>query len=115
MIGTVSNFLSWSLVGYLAFWFEEAESVMWMFATVANVLTGWFIPLAFFPSWSVPILEILPFASWSYIPIAIFLGLYDADKQMFLLLVHLAWIVVLLLINRLVWQKGVRKFTSVGG
>ena len=115
VVGTVSNFLIFSLMGYLAFWFEEAESVFWLFVVITNVLTGWFIPLAFFPSWSVPILEMLPFASWSYIPITIFLGLYDADRLVFLLIVHLLWVAILLVVNRFVWQKGIMRFTSVGG
>jgi len=114
-VGTVSNFLVWSLVGYMAFWLEEAEAVMWSFAILCNLLTGFFIPLAFFPSWSVRILEMLPFASWSYIPIMIYIGLYDAGMQVFLLAVHLSWVAVLLLVNKIVWQRGVRNFTSVGG
>ena len=115
VVGTVSNFLVWSLVGYMAFWLEEAEAVMWSFAVLCNFLTGMFIPLAFFPKRSIPVLEALPFSSWSYIPTKIYIGLYEPDMQAFLLFVHLLWIAVLLIINKAVWNSGVKKFTSVGG
>jgi ABC-2 type transport system permease protein len=114
-IGTVSSFLVWSLAGYTAFWLEDAESVMWSFAVVCNLLTGMFIPLAFFPKWSIPIVEMLPFSSWSYIPTKIYIGLYEPDAQAFLLFVHLSWIAVLLILNKAVWRSGIKKFTSVGG
>jgi len=115
VMGTISNFLVWALIGCMAFWLEEAEAVMWSFAVLCNFLTGMFIPLAFFPKWSVPILEILPFSSWSYIPVKIYIGLYEPDVQIYLFAVHLLWIGVLLLLNKIIWQRGVKKFTSVGG
>jgi len=115
VVGTVSNFLVWTLVGYMAFWLTEAQAIMWSFAVLCNFLTGFFIPLAFFPDWSVPVLEMLPFSSWSYIPMMIYIGLFDAGRQVFLLAVHLTWVAVLLAVTKMVWQRGVRKFTSVGG
>ena len=39
-VETVSNFLVWSLFGYMAFWLEEAEAVMWSFAVLCNFLSG---------------------------------------------------------------------------
>jgi ABC-2 type transport system permease protein len=115
IVGTVSNYLVWSLFGYMAFWLEEAEAIMWSFAVLCNLITGMFIPLAFFPKWSVPVLEALPFSSWSYIPTKIYIGLYSVENQIFLFIVQITWIAVLLLLNKIVWNNGVKKFTSVGG
>jgi len=115
VVGTISNFLVWSLAGYMAFWMEEADAVMWSFAVLCNFLTGMFLPLAFFPRRFVALLELLPFASWSYIPVNIYIGLYDMDKILFLLAAHAAWVGALALINKAVWDGGVKRFTSVGG
>jgi len=82
---------------------------------MCNLLTGFFIPLAFFPAWSVPILEVLPFSSWSYIPTLIYMGMYSLERMVFLLFAHVAWVAVLLVLNKLVWFKGIRRFSAVGG
>ena len=113
--GTLSNFLVWSIFGFMAFWLEEAQSIMWSFAVMCNLLTGFFIPLAFFPAWSVPILEVLPFSSWSYIPTLIYMGMFSFERMVFLLFAHVGWVAVLLVLNKLVWHRGIRRFSSVGG
>lgn len=115
MVASISSHLLWSLFGYIAFWLEEANAVMWSFAVLLNMATGMFIPLDFFPRWSIPILEALPFSSWGYIPTKIYLGLYDAEKQISLLIVHVVWIGVLILLHMLIWHSGIKKYSSVGG
>jgi len=115
LIASISSHLLWSLFGYMAFWLEEAHAVMWSFAVLLNVATGMFIPLDFFPKWSIPILEALPFSSWGYIPAKIYLGLYEVDKLIWLLAVHVIWIGVLILLHKLIWCGGIKKYSSVGG
>ena len=115
LIASVSSHLLWSILGCMAFWLEEANAVMWSFAVLLNMATGMFIPLDFFPKWSIPILEALPFSSWGYIPTKIYLGLYTADQQIRLLIVHAIWIGVLILLQKLIWRSGVRRYSSIGG
>ena len=114
-VGTVSSHLLCSALGYMAFWLEEANAVMWSFAVLLNMAMGFFIPLDFFPKWSVPVLEMMPVSSWGYIQTKIYIGLYSAEKLTFLLIVQILWIGALLLVNAAVWKSGVKKFTSVGG
>jgi len=113
--GTVSCHLLCSVLGYIAFWIEEANAVLWSFAVLLNVMTGLFIPLDFFPEWSVFALEMSPVASWGYIQTKIFIGLYPPGRQIILLITQVLWIGALLPLNALIWKKGVRKFSSVGG
>lgn len=115
IISTISSYFLWSALGYMAFWLEEANAVMWSFMVLSNLMTGMFIPLDFFPKWSIPIIEMLPFASWGYIPTKIYLGLFDLEKIFVLLGVHILWIVVLFLINKAIWLKGIKRFSSIGG
>ena len=115
LIASISSHLLWSLFGYMAFWLEEANAVMYSFAVLLNVATGRFIPLDFFPKWSIPILELLPFSSWGYIPTKIYLGLYEVDRLILLLFIHTTWIGILILLQRLLWCSGIKKYSSVGG
>lgn len=115
LISTISSHLLWSILGYMAFWIEDANAVMWSFAVLLNLLTGMFIPLDFFPQWSIPIIEILPFSSWGYIPTKIYLGLFDTNKILYLLLINISWIILLFIINKIIWTIGIRKYSSIGG
>lgn len=115
LISTISSHIMWSILGFIAFWFEEVNAVMWSFAVLLNLVTGMFIPLDFFPKWSIAIIELLPFSSWGYIPSKIYLGLFSPEKMLFLLTINIGWIVILFLINRCVWLFGLRKYSSIGG
>jgi len=115
LIASVSSHLLWSLFGYMAFWLEEATAVMWSLAVLLNMAMGMFIPLDFFPKWSISILEKLPFSAWGYIPTKIYLGYYSLEKQLTLLFVHLVWVGVLIVLHKLVWVTGLKRFSSVGG
>ena len=114
-VGTVSTHLLCSALGYMAFWLEEANAIMWSFMVLFNILTGFFLPLDFFPSWSIRILEMLPFASWGYIQTKLYIGLYPPEKMIFLLAVQIVWIFALLLLNKAVWKEGIKKYSAVGG
>ncbi len=115
IVGSVTSHLTWSIFSFMAFWLEESNAVMWSFAVLLNMATGMFVPLDFFPRWSIGILEMSPFSSWGYIPTKIYLGLFELEKMIILLTVHVAWIGVLLLLNILVFRAGVKKYSSVGG
>jgi len=115
MIGTVSTHLMCSILGYMAFWFEEANAVMWSFMVLFNVLTGFFLPLDFFPKWSVGILEMLPFASWGYIQTKLYIGFYAIEKILLLFVVQIIWVCVLMFINKIIWSRGIKKYSAVGG
>lgn len=115
LAGTVSGHLTCSLLGYMAFWLEEANAVMWSFAVLLNMAMGFFIPLDFFPGWLAKALEVLPVSSWGYIQTKIFVGLYPIERQAALLAIQTAWIGALLLANTLVWGRGIKRYSSVGG
>ena len=115
LISTITSQLLKSILGYMAFWLENAEAVMWSLGVLLNLLSGMVIPLAFFPEWSVPILERTPFASWGYLPTAIYLGLFDVNKMIELLVIHSLWVVILLALNKVIFKIGIKRYSSVGG
>jgi ABC-2 type transport system permease protein len=99
----------------MAFWLENAEAVMWSLGVLLNLMTGMFIPLDFFPDWSVPILERTPFASWGYLPTKIYLGLFDLNQMIELLVIHTLWVVIVLVLNKIIFRIGIKRYSSVGG
>ncbi|HHY82792.1 MAG TPA: hypothetical protein GX505_08965 [Clostridiales bacterium] len=114
-IGTVISHLIWMLLGMMAFWLEQAQAVMWSFAVILNFLSGMFIPLDFFPRWSVKALEMMPFAAFSYIPAKLYMNQLPFIKGANLLLVYLIWVFVLMILNMIVWRAGIKKYSAIGG
>ncbi|MCL2160196.1 MAG: ABC-2 family transporter protein [Oscillospiraceae bacterium] len=115
IISSISSHLLHSICGYAAFWIENSHGVIWSFVVFFNLVTGMFIPLDFFPKWSLPILERMPFASWGYLPGKIYLGLFEANQLTELLFIHVLWIGILFCLNKIVFDMGVKKYSSVGG
>jgi ABC-2 type transport system permease protein len=115
IISTITSHLVWSMLGYLSFWTEESNAIMWSFMVLFNLVSGMFIPLDFFPGWGVKILEVLPTSAWGYLPVKIYLGKCAFMELLFLLIVHVLWCLVLILLQKLLWTKGTRKYSSIGG
>lgn len=114
-VSSVISHLLWNLLGMMAFWLEEATAVMWSFSVILNLLSGMFIPLDFFPDWSVSMLELMPFAAFTYIPAKIYMNQLPAEKVTILLIVYGFWILALTAVNSAVWKTGVRKYSAIGG
>ena len=112
---TVISHLMWSLLGMMAFWLEQAQAVMWSFAVILNFLSGMFMPLDFFPGWSVRVLELMPFAAFSYIPAKLYMNQISPAESVNLLIVYIMWIFVLMTLNLAVWRAGVKKYSAIGG
>ena len=114
LLSSVSSHLVWSLLGFLSFWTEEGSAVIWSFMVIFNFLSGMFLPLDFFPEGWLSALEILPTASWGYLPTKILLGQYSASAQWNLLLIHAVWCVILGILKEAVWREGLKRYSSVG-
>lgn len=112
---TVISHLIWLLLGMMAFWLEQAQAVMWSFAVILNFLSGMFMPLDFFPHWSVKVLEMMPFAAFSYTPAKLYMNQISVTKGTSLLIVYILWIFGLMALNLVVWRAGMKKYSAVGG
>lgn len=115
VVATIISFNIWILFGKVAFWIQESTAVMYSFAVLMNFLTGMFIPLDFFPDWSQRVMELLPFSAFTFIPAKIFIGHYEPQKIVSMLSVHIMWILVLTLVNSIIWSRGIRRYSAVGG
>ena len=112
---TVISHLIWMLSGMIAFWIEEAQAVMWSIAVIINFLSGMFMPLDFFPHWSIKALELMPFAAFSYIPSKLYMNQLSFTEGTHLLIVYTLWIFLLSLLNLIVWKAGIKKYSAIGG
>ena len=102
--------------GLLTFWFLEIQGFVILSMAFETLLGGQMFPLDMLPEWAYKIASFLPFYYQMYFPAAIFTGRLSepaAIAQGFA--IQAGWVVVLLAINQLLWVRGLRRHTAVGG
>ncbi|MBP7142565.1 MAG: ABC-2 family transporter protein [Opitutaceae bacterium] len=102
--------------GLLTFWFLEIQSFVILSLAIESVLGGQVFPLDLFPRWLYEISTWLPYYYQMYFPAAILTGRI-ADPSLVLrgLGIQIFWALALYGIAQLLWMRGLRRHTAVGG
>ena len=98
----------------VAFWADNVWSLVVMFRFVANLVGGAALPLALFPEWAQRLLVFLPFRYLFDFPVSTLTGRIGVDEWLLGVGVASTWIVMLGLVTRLVWRRGMLSYTGVG-
>jgi ABC-2 type transport system permease protein len=101
--------------GMLTFWFLEIQGFVILSMAVESLLGGQMFPLDLLPAWVFRIAQCLPFYYQTYFPTAIFTGRIDLATAVSGFGIQLAWVVFLLAVNQVLWTRGLRRHTAVGG
>jgi ABC-2 type transport system permease protein len=102
--------------GMLTFWFLEIQSFIILSLAIETVLGGQIFPLDLFPSWLYNLSSWLPYYYQMYFPAALLTGrITDPMFALKGLGIQLFWVVALLAIAQLLWARGLRRHTAVGG
>ncbi len=108
------GFLIEALIGLIAFWFLEVSSLIFIYMMLSYFLSGHMIPLELLSQW-IPFVDLLPFRYLAYTPAAIMLGKIPAEHLPMELFIQASWIVGLLVLNRIAFNRGVQRYSSFGG
>jgi ABC-2 type transport system permease protein len=101
-------------VGLIGFWFTEIGTIEALYWAGLSLLGGGLLPLSFIPSNFQTIINLLPFRYVTSFPLEIYFGKVD-DHQLFSgFIVGVCWIVILVWIYRITWEKGLRAYKSWG-
>lgn len=101
--------------GFMAFFFKNLWGTTLIKETLVSFLSGAVVPLAFLPSGLAAVLNFLPFASLSYTPVMIYMGMYSLTEIAWRLGLQLFWLAVMFGISKLIWHSAVRHLTVQGG
>jgi ABC-2 type transport system permease protein len=101
--------------GLLTFWLLEIQGFVILSMAVEAVLGGQMFPLDLLPAPVFHAVKFLPFYYQMYFPAAIFTGRIGFDDTLTGLGLELGWVVVLLALTELLWRRGLRRHTAVGG
>lgn len=113
-IAVLLYFLFGLLLSCIAFWSPEVWAPRFLFFSIVTFFSGVFFPLDILPRTLYLILQLLPFSYLLYFPLKIYLGDIAASEIAKGLAIESLWVVVLFLLAKYVWRKGLVEYTAQG-
>jgi ABC-2 type transport system permease protein len=96
----------------LCFWTERASSAEQLWNLLFIFLSGYIAPLEVFPALVRDVAMLTPFPYLIYVPAGVIIGLeVDVVRA---LAVLCAWLVLFFIANRVLWRRGLKRFSAMG-
>lgn len=102
-------------LGSLAFWIVEPAGIIGIYDSLSWFLQGGVVPVDLFPPWLQSVGHMLPFQYSLAFPVQLMLGRWPATAIGSGLLTQLFWAVFLLGAAGVLWRRGTRIYSAVGG
>ena len=102
------------LFASFTFWVEDMHGVGSVLEIATLLFSGAGIPIFFFPPALKVISMFLPFQYVLYFPVNLALGSLSVTQLVINMFTLLLWVVILGVIVRLIWQRGLKVFTGEG-
>ena len=114
-ISFIISFLISSLAGLVSFWILETSSLNAFIKGALLILSGAVFPLNFIDGFFGKLLQLLPFSYMIFFPAQIFLGRMSAAAMIQNYAISLFWILLLSLMVRFFWRRGLNRYSAFGG
>ena len=101
--------------GLLTFWFLEIQGFVILSMAIESILGGQLFPLDLLPARIFHAAQYLPFYYQMYFPAAILTGRIGRAAVLPGLALQAGWVLILLGIAQVLWSRGLRRHTAVGG
>jgi ABC-2 type transport system permease protein len=115
LLAAAVSFMLRFLYSALVFWLFDYRGINLVVVVLLNVLSGFVIPVSFFPHWLKVIAFWTPFPSIVQSPVDIFVGRLTNWAAIETLGYQAAWVVGLCLLGRFVFEQGRKRFLVQGG
>jgi ABC-2 type transport system permease protein len=115
IMGFLIGFFLEAAIGMISFWFLEVSSLLFVYMLFSFFLSGHMFPLDMLPAPWGGIVKLLPLQYLAYFPSAVFLGKVQGAELTQQLCLQALWVVVLMGACRLMWSRGVKRYSGFGG
>lgn len=112
---TVGSFGFRFLLSLSSFWLLDDRGPLQLAGFVWLFLSGFILPVSFFPPWLETLARATPFPSMVQVPVEVFLGKHDGVGLVVVFLTQIAWAGALLGLGRLALAAATRKVVIQGG
>lgn len=113
-LGFALNMLMSSAFGVLSFWSTQTRNLYSLWYGAGQFLSGWIAPLPLFPTSVRRVAHLLPFRCTLGFPVEILMGQLTGSEIGFGFAVSGGWIVIFLILYRVLWRVGLRRYEAVG-
>ena len=113
ILGFFISFVMKMNIGLSAFWLKDTNAIEQMENILRLIFGGGIMPIILFPSLFQKIAYLLPFASITYYPSMLFLNSFYTPLWT-ALGTQLMWLIFLIVLNRVLWNIGIKQFTGAG-
>ena len=103
------------IFGYAAFFVNNIWGMNILKESIIKFFSGAIIPISFFPNFFQKIMLSLPFASLNYAPVMIYIGRYNINKSVLIILKQALWILVFYIVDLLIERKAMKFLCVQGG
>ncbi len=107
-------FMSYTMA-MLAFWVLEVSTFIFILFAFEYIASGHLFPLDILPHGLQEVLRYTPFPYQLYFPVSIYMGKANGVELARGLLLQLFWVAAAFSAARLMWRRGIRKYSAVGG
>jgi len=107
-------FISFTMA-LLAFWVLEVATFIFILFAFEYIAGGHMFPLDMLPPALFAVLKATPFPYMLYFPVQIYLGRVEGAELAQGLAIQLFWVGATYGLARLVWRRGIRHYSAVGG
>jgi ABC-2 type transport system permease protein len=111
----ILSFAGWWLVNLAAFWLLDLRGPRTLYAIAANLLSGFLVPVHWFPGWLDTIATWSPFPSMLQTPVDIVMARATGLEALGLIAMQCAWVAALLALGRVIFRLGARRLVVQGG
>lgn len=108
------SFLIKMNMGLSAFWITERHGFFELITIISIIFSGGIVPIYLLPSVVQHVSFSLPFAYIAYYPVVSLQGQLPISTMVNVLIMQVCWIIILACLNRILWTRGVSKFTALG-
>ncbi|HUR47466.1 MAG TPA: ABC-2 family transporter protein [Candidatus Saccharimonadales bacterium] len=114
LTGLLQFLMSFSMA-LLAFWLTEVSTIIFILYAFEYLAGGHLFPLDILPSYLSKALFFTPFPYQLYFPVSIYVGKATGPALYQGLAIQAFWVLAAYGLARLMWSRGVRKYSAVGG
>lgn len=109
------QFLISYTMALLAFWLLEISTFIFIVFAFEYIAGGHLFPLDILPPVLMKLLFLTPFPYQMFFPVSIYVGKTTGAAMYQGLLIQLLWVIAFYVLARVVWNRGIRKYSAVGG
>jgi ABC-2 type transport system permease protein len=118
LMGFLLGYYLEACIGLAGFWFLEVTSLTFIYMLLSFFLSGHMFPLDLLPTEPVNwrgIVDFLPLKYLAYFPAAVFLGKVEGAELARGIWMEVAWLVFFMVLSRVLWWRGVKRYSGYGG